>query len=109
MEKDENVKEAYKRLKYLSKDEDMRRIAELKEKARRDAYGVEQFNIQKGLEKGMKEGIEQGFKQGIEQGFKQGIQKDRIDIAKKMLKENMDDQAISKVTELTVEEINKLK
>jgi len=74
MEKDKDIKTASEKLKYLSKDEEIRRIAELKEKARRDAYAVEQFNIRKGLEKGIKQGIEQGIERGINQR--------NIDIAK---------------------------
>ncbi len=105
MEKDKDIKTASEKLKYLSKDEEIRRIAELKEKARRDAYAVEQFNIRKGLEKGIKQGIEKG----IEQGIKQGRNQRNIDIAKNMLNENMDIKTISRITGLLEEEILKLK
>ena len=100
MKKDKDIKTAGEKLKYLSEDEEIRRIAELKEKARRDAYGVEQFNIRKGLEK--------GIKQGIEQGIKQGIERRNIDIAKNMLNERIDIKTISKVTGLSEQEILEL-
>lgn len=110
MEKDKDIKKAGDKLKYLSKDEEIRRIAELKEKARRDAYAVEQFNIRKGLEKGIKEGLEKGMKEGLERGLKegieQGIEQEKITIAKNMMNEKIDVKVISKVTGLCEEKIN---
>ena len=104
MEKDKDIKNAGDKLKYLSKDEEIRRIAELKEKARRDAYAVEQFNIRKGLEKGMKEGLEKGLKQGIEQGIEQA----KTDIVKNMLNNKMNIKTISEITGLSEKEILRL-
>ena len=49
--------------------------------------------------------IEGAKKDGIEQG----IMKNKIEIAKKMLKENMDIQTISKITDLTEADIQNLK
>lgn len=49
--------------------------------------------------------MEGAKKEGIEQGIEQGI----LQIAKKMLKENIDVQTISRLTDLTVEDILKLK
>ena len=72
-------------LKYLSKDEEIRRIAELKEKARRDANAAASFNVKK------------------------GAKQKSIEVAKKMLNENMDIAFISKITELTKKEILELK
>lgn len=69
--------------------------------------------IQKGLEQGFEKGIEQGLEQGIEQGLEQGIQQGKIEqnieIAKNLLKENVDTTIIIKVTHLTEKEIEKLK
>ena len=104
MEKDRDIKIARDKLKYLSEDEEIRRIAELKEKARRDAYAVEQFNIRKGLEKGLKQGIEQGIEKGIELG----TNKRNIDIAKNMLDERIDIKVISRVTGLSEKELLQL-
>lgn len=112
MEKDRDIKTAGEKLKYLSEDEEMRRIAELKEKARRDAVAVEQFNIQRGLEKGFKQGMEngmkQGIKQGIEKGIKKGIEQNRIAIVKNMLDKKMDINLIAEITGLSQDEIVKL-
>ena len=51
------------------------------------------------------EATEKGLKEGIEQG----IEQNNLEIAKKMLKENIKVETISKITGLTKEEIAKLK
>ena len=109
MKKDKDIKNASEKLKYLSKDEEIRRIAELKEKARRDAYAVEQFNIRKGLEKGIEKGRKLGIKEGIKEGFEQGIKQEKVSIAKNMLSKKIDLKIISEFTGLSEKEIVKLK
>ena len=49
------------------------------------------------------------MQQGMEQGMQQGIKKEKIEIAKKMLKKNTNIELIKEITELTEEEINNLK
>ena len=63
----------------------------------------------KGLERGMKKGLERGMKKGIEQGIEQGENNKTIEIAKNLLKENIDINVISSTTGLSKEEIEKLK
>ena len=50
-----------------------------------------------------------GLQQGIEQGIEQGSKQNSIEIAKKMLSKNMNAVEVSEITNLSVEEINKLK
>ncbi len=57
------------------------------------------------VEKGRKEGKEEGKEEGREEGREER----EIEIAKKMLKEKADVQFISKVTELSLEEIEKIR
>ncbi|KLI49889.1 hypothetical protein SZ43_13540 [Brachyspira hyodysenteriae] len=45
---------------------------------------------------------------GKEEGIKEGIEKEKSSLAKNMKKENIDVNIISKVTDLSIEEINKL-
>ncbi len=59
----------------------------------------------RGLEKGLKEGKEEGLKEGKEEGLKEKS----IEIAKNMLKENVDINIISKYSGLSLDEINNLK
>ena len=51
------------------------------------------------------EATEKGLKEGIEQG----IEQNNLEVAKKMLEENIKVETISKITGLTKEEIAKLK
>ena len=88
MEKNENMKKAKEKLNTLSADEEIRILAELREKAIRD-------------EKSLKEGYyNDGIKVGIEQTNKEN--------AKKMKEEGIDVETIIKITNLTKEEIEKL-
>ncbi len=104
MDKNEEIKEAMEELEEISKDEELRWIAELKEKAIRDERNL----MEHAIEDGLKQGIEQGIKQGIEKGIEQGIEKGKIAIAKKLLSRNMSIEEISEITELSTEEINKI-
>ncbi|OZG31347.1 transposase [Rickettsia endosymbiont of Culicoides newsteadi] len=53
--------------------------------------------------------LEESFKEGEAKGKAEGIKENAIVIAKKMLKEGYPMEDISKLTELTIEEIKKLK
>ena len=65
--------------------------------------------IVEATEKGLKEGHQKGLEQGIKEGLEQGIKEEKTNIAKKMIKENIETETISKITGLTKEEIAKLK
>ena len=54
------------------------------------------------------DGLEDGLEQGLEQGLKQGFIKRNIDIARKMLVDNIDIKTISKYTNLSINEIKQL-
>jgi predicted transposase/invertase (TIGR01784 family) len=60
-------------------------------------------------EKLIKQGIEQGLEKGIEQGLEKGKKERNSEIARNMLKENIDKEIIIKVTGLSLEEIKKIK
>ena len=129
MEKNEKIKEAVEELTGMSKDEELRILAELRIKGRRDEYARRQYAIKQGLQEGRergleegrkegikegikegrKEGIKEGIKEGREQGLEQGSKKREAEIVKSMLKENISIDLIAKLTGLTKEEIEKLK
>ena len=94
---DKIIKKAEEELEYLSGDAKLRRIAELKEKALRDEATMKIVGMREGLEK------------GIEKGLKRGRKQNQYDTAKKLIKENMDNEFIARITELNLEEINKLR
>ena len=66
--------------------------------------GIE-HGVEQGVKQGLKQGVKQGLKQGVEKGLKQGI----IKTVKAMLKESCDINLISRVTNLSVKEVQKLK
>ena len=55
------------------------------------------------------DGIRQGRKEGRIGGITDGIKQGRLEIIKSMLKENLPIQLISKISNLSEEEIKKLK
>lgn len=95
------VQKAEDEFEYLTGDAETRRLAELREKAIRDEAA--------GLKSARRKGIEEGIQQGIQQGIEKGIEKEKIATAKKMLAKNISIDIIMEVTELTKEEIEKLK
>ena len=92
MKRNENMKAAREKLNEISKDEKVRRIAELRQKAIMDEKEAEYT----GYTKGKEEGIQEGVKEGV-----------RL-IAKKMKEEKIPVEIIIKVTNLSKEEIEKL-
>ena len=59
-------------------------------------------------EEGVNEGIEQGFAKGVSEGINQGFNEGIITTAKNMLKEGLTIEFVSKVTGLSIEEIENL-
>ena len=72
-----------------------------------DSYRDQYYGI--GIQDGIEKGIQEGIQQGIEQGLEQGATKKTLEIAKNMIKQNLDLKLISSVTGLSPDEILKLK
>ena len=116
MKENEEVKKANSILYEMSEDEELERLAELREKwdldersARQNAIdeGLEE-GIKRGLKEGRKKGIKEGIKEGRREGIKQGEENKRIEIAKKLKQMKMTIEDIEEATGLTKEEIEKL-
>ena len=90
--KDTNLKKAFEKLEFISGDEDLRRIAELKRK-----YVLDQNSM-------LEYAQEEGKKVGKEIGEKRA----KRDTAKKLLELGVDIDKIIIATGLTKEEIEKL-
>lgn len=88
MIENEYVKKAEEELEYLSGDAAERRLAELREKAIRDEAAAIAGATRRGIEKGKKE--------------------EKFQIAKKMLKESIKIETITRITGLTKEQIENL-
>lgn len=97
MEKNEEIKEAVIKVRKMSEDEKLQRLADLREKAIMDEKAIYQAGLNNGEERGKKLGREQGRAETIKE------------MAKKLLKQNMKIETISEITGLSIEEIEKLK
>ena len=58
---------------------------------------------------GLEQGLKKGLKQGLEQGKIAGINEEKLNIAKKMLDEKIEIEIISKITNLSIDEIKNIK
>ena len=91
-ETNKELNKAKKVLEEISQDEHERYLAELRQKYIMDQKAIEDAGYDKGLKVGMQQGIEQ----------------EKISIAKKLKKQNIDIKVISDATGLALEEIEKI-
>ena len=70
---------------------------------------IRNTELEEATEKGIEKGITQGIAQGKQQGIEQGAKEKSIENAKNAIKLGLTDDIISKVTGLSIEEIEKLK
>ena len=92
MDENEGVKKAKEKLEEISQDEIMQRINDWKVMGEYREFTKEKRAKEEGIQKGKKE----------------GKRAEKMEIAKKMKKENADIEFIMKVTELSKEEIENL-
>ena len=92
----EKLEELKKQYEELSEDEEMQRLAYLREKGRRERSAI--------YDKGLDDGIEKGKEEGI----KEGIKRNARETAKKLKEAGVDISIIINSTGLTKEEIEKL-
>ena len=92
-EENEDINEALEQLRRLSSNKQLREIIEREERIERDRRAELQFAIEEGLE----------------QGITRGEKKKQLEIARKMLEKGKDIEEIIEITELTKEEIEKIK
>ena len=94
--KNEEIKKAKEQLDKISQDKKERRLAELREKAIKDEMAIRDS------------GNKEGRKEGIEEGLKKGKKAEKKSIAQNMLEMKIDKKTISKVTGLTIDEIDNI-
>lgn len=92
MNENKEIKEAMNELEEMSKDKELRRVAELREKAIRDE----------------KNGLRHAREDGLREGIKEGIEKTNREVAKKMKEKHIPIETIVEITKLTKEEIENL-
>ena len=69
---------------------------------------VQYIDVERGMELGRKEDIEKAAKEAAEKAAKKATKENKIETARKMLKEKLDINLISKITDLSIKDIEKL-
>jgi predicted transposase/invertase (TIGR01784 family) len=109
---DDAIKRAEKKLEYISSDEDALAYYRAREDAVHERANLINTGRMEGFEEGIAKGIEEGMAKGIEEGMAKGIEagikKEKIEIARNMLAQNMPLDLIGVITGLSMEEIKAL-
>ena len=112
-EKNKTIKEAKKEVEYLTGEEEIKRLAELREKwamdRRSEISDAREEGIEEGRKEGRKEGIEEGRKEGRKEGKEEGKKEEKLAIAKNMLNKGKSEEDILDFTGISKEELEKLK
>lgn len=116
-EKHKIIKEAKEEVEEILSDAVIREINEFKQTAIWEENSAKYYAREQGLKEGRREGkkigIEEGRKKGREvgreEGRQEGARQKQLEIAKEMLKNGISIEQISKITKLTIQEIEKLK
>ena len=103
MKENKDIKKAKEELDKIKQDEYEKRLAELRQKKIWDDEARKAFLYEEGLEKGREE------TQKIKEEYEKRLVQGKIEIAKKMLKSGFLMEDIIKITELSQEEIEKIK
>ena len=73
------------------------------------AYRGIKNSIDTALEKGREEGMAKGMEKGLEKGREEGMDKEKIATARRLLSMGLSEEQVSTATELSLEEIQKLR
>ena len=109
METNKELKEAMKNLDEISQQEELRRVAELREKAIMDEKNALAHALEDGKKEGLKKGMEIGRAEGKAEGQILGKKETQKEIARKMLEKNFSIDEIQNLISLTKDEIEELR
>ncbi len=107
--KNKTIERARVEMEYLTGDEELKRLAELREKWAMDYDSGISAAREKGIEIGRQEGRTDGIKIGMKTGQAKGEKKKQIEITKKLLKMNMKIADIVNIVGLEEKEILEIK
>ena len=102
------IKEAWGVIKFLSGDERNRALAEAREKARMDLDSWLGDARHEGRQEGLQEGRQEGLQEGRQEGLHEGQQKEKLEIARNALREELPIETVVKLTGLSIEEVKRL-
>ena len=103
--KNEDLKEAKEELIRLSGDEETRKRYE----KRMDTLRNERSALKSAEEKGIQKGLQKGLQQGLQKGLEQGAKQEKLEIAKKLIQNGLDNNFIIETTGLTLYEVRELR
>jgi len=81
------------------------RVPQHEEELMTIAQQLEQKGIEKGIEQGIQKGIQLGEQRGMEKGRQEGEREDALKIARTMLANGLDRDAVMKMTGLTADDL----
>ena len=108
MEENKEIREAVVEVHKMSKDEKIRKLAELREKAIMDEKEIYSTGYHKGEKSGYIKGEKTGYSKGKLEGEKSGYKKKKLEVAKILKEKGMSKEEISEITKLTIEELEKI-
>ena len=94
-----------KKMVEISRDEELNGIYDREEHERRVRNSLIEDALEDGWNRGKKEGIEAGKIEGKAQGIKEA----NLEIAKRMLEKNIDEDTILEIACITLSELEKIK
>ncbi len=108
LQDDEVLTDAFRVAEFLALDKDAKWSYQQDLKRRLDYKAVMDYAKEEAEEKGMEIGMEIGLVKGLEQGLEKGIKQRNIEIAKKLLSQNIEIGTIAISTGLSLEDIKEL-
>ena len=102
--KNQELRPVGEKLVEISKDEELMGLYDEEEHKRK----VRNTQIRTALEDGWNKGMKKGIKEGKKEGIKEGQHQKQIEIAKKLLRQNVDIKIIKDATGLSKEELERL-
>ena len=108
MEKNNDIKDAVIEVHERSKDEQLRRLAELKEKAIMDEKAIYKAGRLRGEKEGIQKGLQEGVQKGIQKGITQGQLEKSIEIIKNLYSMNLTISQISQAVDMSEQEVQKI-
>jgi predicted transposase/invertase (TIGR01784 family) len=111
------IKDAFSLSRLANMKPDKRKEYELSLKHHRDWVNTmttamdtaERKGLERGLEKGLEEGQKKGREEGQKKGREEGANQEKIEIAKLSILQDFDTQTISRITGLSIEDIDGLR
>ena len=112
MEENKEIREAVVEVHKMSKDEKIRKLAELREKAIMDEKEIYSTGYHKGEKSGYSKGEKLGYIKGEQSGYSkghlEGEKNEKIKIAKILKEKGMSKEEISEITKLTIKEVEEI-